>query len=82
MNIFEALEFEVGIKELKQDLPNLKEYYKTAAQAMYSYFDSLHKSGFTQEQALEIVIAHGFSPEASSTGKYEGPFRYDTNEED
>ena len=81
MNIFEALEFEVGIDELKQDLPKLKLYYKTAAQAMYSYFDSLHKAGFTQEQALEIVIAHGFSPESSSAGKYDGPFRFDNEEE-
>lgn len=82
MNIFEALEFEVGVDELRQDLPKLKEYYKVAAEAMHSYFDSLNKSGFTQEQALEIVIAHGFSPEASSAGKYDGPYRFDDKEEE
>ncbi len=74
MNIFEELDFKMGLEELKGDLPVLKEYYATAAEALYSYYKALKSSGFTEAQALEIVIAHGFNPASSSAGAYDQTF--------
>ncbi len=80
MDTLRGIEFAEGVEELEKDLPTLKKYYGVAAKAMREYFNALVKEDFTEEQALEIVIAHGYSPESSSIGKYEGSTRVPDDE--
>ena len=68
MKDLQGIAFAVGIEELKKDLPTLKRYYNVAAKAIRAYYESLLRTGFTEDQALAIVIAHGFNPESGAAG--------------
>lgn len=50
---------DAGLKMLEQELESIKKYQRFVAELMGNYYRSLIWSGFSAEQALLIVIAHG-----------------------
>jgi hypothetical protein len=61
MNAHEQLQFEMAIDQMKKMLPFYKEHTKVVAQVLKSYYDELVAAGFTDAQALEIVVHHGIN---------------------
>lgn len=58
-HLIAQIEAEQGIKFLNGILPQCMDLQKTIAKLMHSFYTSLYKEGFTKQQALEIIKAHG-----------------------
>ncbi|MCU5376126.1 hypothetical protein OCA08_03115 [Bacillus cereus] len=56
---YSNIEFEMMLDEMKKNLPIQIKYHKELAKLYKARFDALVSEGFTQAQALEIVIARG-----------------------
>ena len=64
-----ALDFELQLATMRANYPHLldamatvAEQYAAFAKQYRRYFEELTAAGFTPEQALEIVKAHGWMP--------------------
>lgn len=69
MDAHKAVDWELQLAQVKANLPMVREYmalqrdnYAIYATQYRAYFDALVVAGFTPEQALEIVKAHGWIP--------------------
>lgn len=56
---YSNIEFEMMLDEMKKNLPIQIKYHNELAKLYKARFDALVREGFTQEQALEIVLARG-----------------------
>lgn len=56
------IEAENNFKEFIDGLPNLIKLCTMIAKSEKAYFNELVKEGFSEEQALQIVMAHGIYP--------------------
>ena len=57
--LLKKFQMEMAIKQLKQALPEHTELCSVVADYMFIYYTRLVKSGFTEGQALQIIIDHG-----------------------
>lgn len=55
----ENIQQKEAINELKMSLPSIIESISLSVKIQKAYFEELVNSGFTEEQALGIVKAHG-----------------------
>lgn len=62
-------DWQLELAKMKANLPIIRELmaftaerYSTYARQYKTYFDALILEGFTQEQAMEIIKAHGWMP--------------------
>lgn len=62
MNIFDKLKIEQAVKDFHNMESEQKQIYGLFAKMMKTYYDLLLKEGFTEEQAMKIVIRHGIDP--------------------
>lgn len=53
----QMLEFEQGTKSLLAMLPTILEEFNVKAKVKRGKFDALVKEGFTEEQAMQIIVA-------------------------
>ena len=55
-------QFKLSLPMVREAMAEMKQSYAMFAQQYRVYFDSLVAAGFTPEQALELVKAHGWMP--------------------
>ena len=58
----ELAKLKEGLKSFAENLKVYTDYQKTVAKLIRNYYQELVKNNFTEEQALELVKAHGFMP--------------------
>lgn len=58
----QQLQFEMLLDEAKANFHNHIKLCGMAAEHMIEYHRALQEKGFTQAEALQIVIAHGLKP--------------------
>ncbi|HHB2168497.1 hypothetical protein OCB69_22675 [Bacillus cereus] len=56
---YSNIELEMMLDTMKKNLPIQIKYHNELAKLYKARFDALVREGFTQEQALEIVLARG-----------------------
>ncbi|MRS27118.1 hypothetical protein [Bacillus sp. RIT694] len=56
---YSNIELEMMLDAMKKNLPIQIKYHNELAKLYKARFDALVREGFTQEQALEIVLARG-----------------------
>ncbi|UQD52313.1 hypothetical protein C0971_10045 [Bacillus methanolicus] len=61
MKPHEQLQFEMALDRMKKMLPFYAENAETIAKMLKTHYDALVNAGFNEDQALEIVIAHGIN---------------------
>jgi len=59
MQAHERLEMEMAIDELKKDMHLTIKQAEACSEVMHHYFIALQDKGFTRNEALKIVMAHG-----------------------
>ena len=52
----------IDIVEIKAAVEGIMELAIPHAKAVHVYFEALTKEGFTDDQALKIVMKHGYCP--------------------
>lgn len=57
--LLSRLQLEMATKEQRKMLPEYAELCSLVADQMFIYYTKLKKSGFTEGQALQIIIDHG-----------------------
>lgn len=62
------LQFEMALDQTKSMASHIKAYQKEIAPLIYNYFTELMASGFTEQQAIAIVQAHGMFPPQTGGG--------------
>jgi hypothetical protein len=67
MKAHEQLQLEMAIDHIKKMVPFCQEHAKAVAKIMKAYYDELVAAGFTNQEALQIVIHHGIN-----IGGYQG----------
>lgn len=75
MNIFDKalkeIEINQAYKEFIEGLPQVIQLCSMAAKMEKVYYDELIKEGFTNEEALRIVMEHGIFPGRTDRQKKE-----------
>lgn len=61
MKAHEQLQLEMAIDQIKKMVPFYQEHAKAVAKILKAYYDELVAAGFTDAQALQIVIHHGIN---------------------
>ncbi|HGH7180722.1 hypothetical protein CON07_20015 [Bacillus sp. AFS094611] len=56
---YSNIELEMMLDAMKKNLPIQIKYHNELAKLYKARFDALVREGFTQDQALEIVLARG-----------------------
>ncbi|MGH0678655.1 hypothetical protein ACQVPP_15760 [Bacillus luti] len=56
---YSNIELEIMLDAMKKNLPIQIKYHNELAKLYKARFDALVREGFTQDQALEIVMARG-----------------------
>jgi len=64
----EYIKAQQSLAELKSSGEVIKDMQELAAKYMKRYFDYLIVAGFTADQALAIVISHGWMPKSPTHG--------------
>ena len=59
-------EIELAVKDERELLPEYKQHCDLMAEQMMIYRSSLIEQGFTDEQAMEIIVCHGVDAGRSS----------------
>lgn len=52
---------EMALKEMKSNIPLMIDLGVQVSKLLREYYNALIKEGFTEQQALQIVINHGVS---------------------
>jgi len=57
--LMNKLQMELAIKQQRKMLPEFTELCKLVSEQMFIYYTQLKQSGFTDNQAIQIIIEHG-----------------------
>lgn len=62
MNAFDKLVVDMSADELKSNIAAFATMCEAISNYQFTYYSALVKSGFTPQQATEIVKEHGINP--------------------
>lgn len=66
LGMLDEMDMENAVHNLNIIRPYIMASQKQGASLMFNYFNELVEAGFTVEQAMQIVICHGYTPKSSS----------------
>lgn len=72
MDFLDNVEFELKLEELRKQAKFVKQFQELVADLMANYYNALKEKGFSAEEALTIVLTHGFLPPYQSKGESGG----------
>ncbi len=57
--LMNKLQIELAIRQQRRMLPEFTELCKLVSEQMFIYYTQLKQAGFTDNQAIQIIIDHG-----------------------